>query len=364
MTITETLPGIEEPAVVAVARLVGLEVPGNDALGRGVVMTRCPFHDDARASLELAPRINRWRCLAGCHGGRWHRPGELYEAVTGKAPDGLVDALGTAGRVETPAGLVGPAERRAEVRALRSVLGFICQRAELLRAGTGVSFSSSVEGWLCSRGFDASVVAPFVYEVDGAVCSVLRARFFDHVLERAGLLVRGRLVFGDRRRVMLVFRDGTGEARWCQFATTEPSVQTRGPKYLGPLGVPPAPFVAGDLAAARRVVVCEGATDALALLHAASGRIPSGALRALVRGRKPLAVIGLPGALNVRREWLCDIVAGTEIVLATDPDDAGDRSAELLEAALRRLGHDRAHISRFRDEGGDLNDLLLAARNP
>lgn len=363
MTITEASPAAAEPAVLDVAHFIGLEVVGDENRGRGVVMARCPFHEDGRASLVLASRINRWRCLAGCYGGRWQSPVALFTNRTGQSQAELMALLDDAGArpVARVTSVVVPRSRTTEVAALEAVLGFICEREDLLRSGAGVAFGEVGSAWLSSRGLDPAVVAPFVYEVGEDVVRVVRARFFDHVLERAGLMQRGRLCFGAGREVMLVYRDGGGRPTWCQFVATSARAIARGPKYLGPVGVSPAPFVEGALSAARRVVICEGAVDALSLVVARTTEVPSTSLRRLVRTGRSVAVIGVPGALSFKSEWFADIAADAEILIATDPDDAGDVSARELVAVLGRLGHKHDRVTRWRPEGGDLNDLLLAS---
>lgn len=366
MTITETAPATAEPAVLDVARCIGLEVSGDQHRRRGVVMARCPFHEDGRASLVLASRINRWRCLAGCYGGGWQSPVALFTNRTGRPGadlEAMLDDIGSR-PVERAMSALVPRSRTAEVGALEAVLSFVCGREDLLRSGAGLAFGEVGSAWLCSRGLDPSSVAPFVYEVGADVVRVVRARFFDHVLERAGLMQRGRLCFGADREVMLVYRDGGGRPTWCQFVATSARTIARGPKYLGPIGVSPAPFVEGELAAAQRVVICEGAVDALSLVTARTCEVGSSSLRRLVRTGRRVAVIGVPGALSFKAEWFADIAADAEILIATDPDDAGDVSAKELVTVLGRLGHKRGRVTRWRPEGGDLNDLLLGSSTP
>ncbi|MHB1783568.1 MAG: toprim domain-containing protein, partial [Acidimicrobiales bacterium] len=334
MTITETAPATAEPAVLDVAHCIGLDVVGDQHARRGVAMARCPFHEDGRASLVLASRINRWRCLAGCYGGAWQSPVALFTNRTGRPEADLEAMLGDIGAepVERAIPALMPRSRTGEVVALEAVLSFICGREDLLRSGAGVTFGEVGSTWLSSRGLDPVAVAPFVYEVGADVVRVVRARFFDHVLERAGLMQRGRLCFGADREVMLVYRDGGGRPTWCQFVATSARAIARGPKYLGPIGVSPAPFVEGALGAARRVVICEGAVDALSLVVARTSEVRSSSLRRLVRTGRSVAVLGVPGALSFKAEWFADIAADAEILIATDPDDAGDVSARELVA--------------------------------
>ena len=139
----------------------------------------------------------------------------------------------------------------------------------------------------------------------------------EDTLERAGILTEGN-------QASIPYRTPTGEVfRW----------RYRGPKdYWGP-GNGTIPYGLETLPNALRasrsgLVICEGETDTLALREALSAS-PS---------RLGLYVLGCPGSLNWKPEWLV-YVQDFRIVLAVgDGDDAGnafqERMAHLIPGSL------------------------------
>lgn len=113
-------------------------------------------------------------------------------------------------------------------------------------------------------------------------------------------------------------------------------------KYDGPSGSVPAPFNPKGLSHAREagfLIVCEGEIDGASLLAAYGLKYP---------------VMGLPGG-NLPQGWGEKIAdAGAPVYLAFDPDAAGARHAERIQAALSGLG-----IRCYRvNLTADLNELL------
>lgn len=158
--------------------------------------------------------------------------------------------------------------------------------------------------------------------------------------------VRGRW---GRPRVRHPYRVG-GEVKWWQDRAVYDD--DRGPKWANPSGLARLPY-ALDLrttlewtADGGRLIVVEGPADAVALWLAAPGA----------------AVIGIPGTEGARR-W-APMMAGLDVLLLTDPDDAGDRAAaelaQLIHADGGRSARLRppADVDDWRREVGD--DALAA----
>lgn len=100
----------------------------------------------------------------------------------------------------------------------------------------------------------------------------------------------------------------------------------RGPKWSNPVGLARLPY-ALDLSTTLtwttdggRVFVVEGPADVIALWHAAPWS----------------AVIGIPGTEGVRR-W-APLLAGLDVFILTDPDEAGDRAAAELAPLIYANG--------------------------
>ncbi len=113
-------------------------------------------------------------------------------------------------------------------------------------------------------------------------------------------------------------------------------------KYDGPSGSTPAPFNPVGLERAREarfIVLCEGEIDAASLLAAYGLEYP---------------VMGLPGG-NLPQGWGERIAeVAVPVYLAMDPDAAGARHAEKLQAALSGLGARCYRVTLT----ADLNELL------
>lgn len=132
--------------------------------------------------------------------------------------------------------------------------------------------------------------------------------------------VRGR--FG-APRVRHPYRVG-GEVRWWQDRAI--TANDNGSKWHNPTGIERMPYAADlrDTLARTsdrgQIVVVEGPPDVIAMWHA----LPN------------TPVIGLPGTEGVHR-W-APMLAGLDVIIATDPDPAGDKAAEVLEPLVHATG--------------------------
>lgn len=160
--------------------------------------------------------------------------------------------------------------------------------------------------------------------LDGPAAAAVLGRYLDarqwppEVVDAFGLYaVRGRW---GRPRVRHPYRVG-GEVRWWQDRAVYDD--DRGPKWANPTGFARLPYAIDlatvidwteDLDQGGRLFVVEGPADVVAMWLAAPGA----------------AVIGIPGTEGVRR-W-APLLAGLDVLVLTDPDEAGDRAAvELAE---------------------------------
>jgi hypothetical protein len=140
--------------------------------------------------------------------------------------------------------------------------------------------------------------------------------------------VRGR---HGRPRVRHPYREA-GEVRWWQDRAVYDD--DTGPKWDNPKGVARLPY-ALDLYSTLTwaeetdppsLFVAEGPADVIALWHAAPGA----------------ACIGIPGTQGVDR-WT-PALAGLDVLIVTDPDDAGDQAAHDLATGIDQAGGRSARL--------------------
>jgi hypothetical protein len=128
---------------------------------------------------------------------------------------------------------------------------------------------------------------------------------------------RGRLAVRHPYRV-------AGEVRWWQDRLLDPPANVG--KWDSPKGAKAIPYavdLADTLEAAERcgaIFVAEGPADVVALWHV----------------HPNVCAIGIPGTANPGR-W-ASMLAGLDVLIVTDPDDAGDKAADELAHALQREG--------------------------
>jgi DNA primase len=167
------------------------------------------------------------------------------------------------------------------------------------------------------------------------------------VVERWGLEVV--LDTQRRPRIRHPFYAGTPtgpEVRWWQ----DRAWPTGSPKWQAPPGQPGTLYnlAALENADLRAVVLCEGPADTITATLA---------LEHLGRPEAEVAALGIPGAAAWRPEW-GEWLTGLEVVLATDPDPAGDGLAALVAADLAGKA---ARIRRLTPRGTDLTDFTRTA---
>lgn len=114
-----------------------------------------------------------------------------------------------------------------------------------------------------------------------------------------------------------------GAVQWWQDRATHPD--DAGPKWASPAGLRRCLYardLADALDPARGVLwITEGPADAIALGHLLSDA----------------AIVGVPGTTGLER-W-APMLAGRDVLILTDPDDAGDRAAaELAQLTAERGG--------------------------
>jgi hypothetical protein len=313
----------------------------------------CPFHDDHNPSLELDVNRNRWICRA-CPATEGERGSndtiDLVQRVRScsftQARDWLVEL---AGRDDIPLAdlerIALPATTEPDNRRLEAATRVL---ERIVATATGAS--ARLDDWARRRGL------PDDLDLSGDVVAFnwrrtyhdLERRFDTPTLRRAGVLTEQDKALLYRRDALIIFRDPDGRPVWAQgFFTTPPAPRpdgTRPVKYLGLSWPAPWPFGAEHAAVGgRRLVVCEGAIDALS-----------------VRGHLDIPSIGLPGAKPwVPKSWAKLLQRWQRLVLAHDPDPAGDGGAGYFVEAIERHGL-RWRYSRWAAPwaGADLNDSL------
>ncbi len=165
-------------------------------------------------------------------------------------------------------------------------------------------------------------------QADEVLAQILAARGWNaEVVDVFGLyLVRNR---PQGVAVRFPYRTG-GQVRWWQDRAVADDVSK--PKWLAPPGMARTLYAADLEAALDRAVergivwVTEGPADAVALWHA----FPDA------------AVIAIPGTEGVGR-W-APALAGLDVIVATDPDPAGDRAATELANLVASTGGRTARL--------------------
>lgn len=171
------------------------------------------------------------------------------------------------------------------------------------------------------------------------IFDTLRRQFDPADLVLAGLVDerrQDRLVRSDHR-IVIPWRNETGQIDVLQRRTVGEPVDASVPKYVFPLGRKPAsPYGADRIAEAGAIAYVEGAVDVLAL-------------RAYLKAKgKEATVVGLPGLTWVP-PW-GELARGRAAFVAIDADKAGDDRAPTLALNLYAAG--AIQVNRLRPSGG------------
>lgn len=117
-----------------------------------------------------------------------------------------------------------------------------------------------------------------------------------------------------------------------RFRTLDPDSQ--GPKYLGLPGAETTPYnLPALLRSTGTVIVAEGELDVVALTHLG------------------YTAIGIPGASNWKPHYSRMLDSFDRVIVAGDPDDAGQKFNETIMASIRRATS--MHLKQ------DINDTML-----
>lgn len=170
---------------------------------------------------------------------------------------------------------------------------------------------------------------------------VLIRSFPVEVLDDLGVVYRGEWLAWERHRLLVpILRNG--RPVYVQGRTLE-RVAKKHERWRSCRGTVPALWNHDALAdRTRPVLIAEGAIDALTAIQWMQGRH---------------AVVAIFGAGGLKPEW-CREMRGREVVLALDPDDAGERGAAKATEMLNAYGCEVKRL--VLPDGRDLNDLYRA----
>ena len=297
----------------------------------------CPFHVEKEPSFYVFPDRATWHCFGGCSTG-----GDVFSFVMKKEN---VDFTGALRLLAERAGIsLGKKSRAAEetdqdrLRQANESAALFFQHA-LLNTQRGLKALD----YLSLRGIDRQTAEAFQlgYAPDSwdALREHLKGRGFgEGELLRAGLLVEGEKGLYDRfrHRAVIPIRDGQGRA--VGFGSRklpaedgeEPTGDSESPKYLN---TPQTPIfdkgtilfgldrAAESIRRADVAVIVEGYMDVIAAHQHGNGNV----------------VASMGTALTERQ--LGPLRRLTEnIVLAFDPDTAGQAASERGDLVAQRLG--------------------------
>jgi DNA primase len=315
---------------VSVQRLVeasGVELKksGKDWLGR------CPFHDDAEASLVVTPGKNLWHCF-GCQ-------------IGGGPIDWVMKSRGVSFRhavelLKADAGLVACAAvdgelKRSKVRTLPSPVAFDADDQALLNQTLDyyhqrLKESPEALAYLAARGLThPELIAIFKLGVADRTLGLrlpdksrkagadIRAR-----LQKIGLIRESGHEHFNGSLVIPVMDDGANVVE-VYGRKVRDDLRPGTPKHLYLPGPHRGVFNRAVLTASREIIVCEALIDALTFWCAGY--------------RNVTAAYGVEGFTD---EMLAAFKAhGTQrVLIAYDRDDAGERAAEKLAQRLMAEG--------------------------
>ena len=185
-----------------------------------------------------------------------------------------------------------------------------------------------------------------------AAAGELIARFGLDALVELGIYAKGDAKKGDGRPYFVFKRHRLlfpffwkGEPVDCQGRDWE--ADDKGGRFRNTASRNPLPYNADDLVVARAagepIVICEGATDTLAL--AQSGRL----------------VVGIVGTGGFKAAWL-PYFDGLSVYLALDADKAGQDAAAAIAKVFTDAGHRPPKVVKLPDGVKDVNQFFLMER--
>lgn len=291
----------------------------------GGLLICCPVHGDRKPSCSVRVAADRTIAVR-CHACGW--TGDVLTLLAAvERLDPRRDFAAVLGRAAELAGVSidDPPPRRELPPLPAREPPPVDQVRALLRAGVDVDGDQVVAGWLRSRGLDP------------AACVPLACALGPDWLPWSWASYRRRSWTVSGHRLLLPLFDALGELRSVRARAV---VADATPKSLPPGGHASAGFLladargvamlrAGPTAAPARVLVLEGEPDYLTWASRSSGR---------------WAVFGLPGSGAWTSAIGDRIPAGSEVVIRTDPDPAGDHYAEIV-ATPELLGRCSVRVS-------------------
>lgn len=316
----------------------------------------CPVHGGKDANCVVGARdgVIRFVCHSGC-GGTGGDALALIAAVRGydvrsQFGDVLREAAGIAGIILDGPSCPGvaprtrpePREDPADVEARRRVaesrervLGAVLELCPL--SGAGLAYLRD-ERCLTEATLRAARVG-FVGDPE-TVCRVLLRSFSAEVLDELGVVYRGEHFAWARHPLLFPLLVG-GVPAYVQGRALGP-VAKKQDRWRSMRGGVPALYNVDAIADERRtVLLAEGPIDTLS----AAQWTPS------------VAAVGIFGAGSFKPEWATPL-RGRDVLVALDPDEAGDRGAAEVTRVLVGVG---AYPRRIElPEGLDLNDWMRA----
>jgi DNA primase len=343
-------------AEVSLQRLVegrGVELRqvGADLVGR------CPFHDDATASLVISPAKNLWHCLGACQTGGsvvdWvmRAEGVSFRHAVELLRDGMPEPA-----AGSPIGV-----KSSSVRRLPAPVTQHADDSELLGQVTDFYHRTLLDspdalGYLTRR----RIAHPEAIEVFklGFANRTLGLRLPEKN-RKAGADLRGRLTtlgvfrasghehFAGSLVIPVLDEHGAVVEMYGRKVTESHKLRAGTPLHLYLPGPHRGVWNEQALAASDEIIVCESLIDGLSLWCAGF--------------RHVTASFGAAGFTADHAEAFCahDV---RRVLIAYDHDPAGDKAATMLAAELGAQG-----VECFRvvlPAGQDINDVAVAATNP
>lgn len=302
------------------------------------VMFFCPFHENSRSeALAVNVKTQTWKCFGCDKGGdvlTWTmlRDGVEFREALGKLAGGVdwnapVSMRSTTQpvRLDGPPASVWQARGREFLRWVQGVLfedAGACGLAELGRRGITPETAAAWGVGFCPKRLRDAGPRWGLEDVDGGGAGLRPAR-----TASIANLFRG-----------LVFPSVAGGELWrIKFRLFEGDVPKREkPKYLNAPGSGKALFGADHLMGRETLLLCEGEPDALLAWQE-------------VRYFADVMTLGGAG-MRLEGRWLPFLLPYRRVVVVYDPDAAGAKGAEQLQA----LG---ARVEVHRPPGGDLCEM-------
>ena len=307
------------------------------------VRLACPIHGGSGANFVVGVRdgVIVWRCQSTC--GRGGDAIALVEALRGVSfPEAVREAAALAGvyvaveRLEAPEDPKLVEVRRNAAEGVQRVLAALLELCPL--EGEGLRYLTEDRGLSVETCRYAHV--GYVSEPD-RVRRVLVNGFPADVLDELGIVYRGEHLAFERHPLLFpILRNG--RPIYVQGRALGP-VAKKHERWRSMRGGVPSLYNLDALADdwRRPVMLCEGPVDTLSAHQWA----PS------------YSAVGVFGAGSFKREWSAPL-RGRDVVLAFDPDEAGDRGAMDVASELAAVG---AVVRRMElPHGMDVNAWMLA----